>query len=126
MIEARHRAPPQHLWRWDGPYVWVGRWRIAFDSVLGGKIAMTREELQEAAKIIWMLGFNAKTMEVQELMTKAAAEFSHFRYLLPPEIGVVAKKKPPAYWLLLWFAIAMLTAPTGILIASAVVRGFQQ
>ena len=126
MIEVRHRTPPQHLWRWDGPYVWVGRWRIAIDRVLNNKIAMTQEELEEAAKIIFMLGYNDKAREVQGLMTKAASEFSHFKYLLPPEVGMLAKKRWPAYWLLLGFGVSLICAPTGILIASAVVRGFQQ
>ena len=122
MIEVRHRTPPQHLWRWDGPYVWVGRWRIAIDRVLTNKIAMTQEELEEAAKIIWMLGFNAKTLEVQELMTKAAAEFSHFKYLLPPEIAVVAKKPPLGYRVLFAFGVLWFATLFSLALAEAVIK----
>lgn len=126
MIEVNHRPPPQHLWRWDGPYVWVGRMRIAYDNVLDDKVALTREQLADTAKIIWMQGFNTKTDEVKALMRTAASEFSHFKHLLPPEVTIGAKKKPPAYWLLLIWAVTCVSVPTGIVIAEAMVRGLSR
>lgn len=122
MIEAKHITPPQHLWRWDGPYVWVGRWRIPIAVIEDSKVTLTREQLEEAAKIIWMMGFNGKTMEVQELLRRAASEFSHFKYLLPVEIGATAKKTWPGYWLLLGFGVLIFSLVFGLTLGDAVVR----
>jgi hypothetical protein len=97
---CEHVVAPSVLWRFndsDGS-LWVGRRQLHYksDSTQPHMVSMSRDDLQDAARSFWKMGYNAHAAEVRVNLRNIAIKFDPDSNYLPYDL--IEVQEPQPWW----------------------------
>lgn len=97
---CEHVVAPSALWRFDDSdgSLWVGRRRLDYqcDPARPDKVTMSRDDLQDAARSFWKMGYNAHAAEVRVNLRNIAIKFDPESNYLPYDL--IEVPDAPPWW----------------------------